>query len=88
MYLGWGRESYFVCYHLLVVMWFLFREVFSSSGCFEWAALFYCGTPWAFHIIILLATHCGSYLHEPQKNLTHYIFIPSHNLLKKIAFYL
>ena len=34
-------------------MWFLFREVSSSSGCLGWAALFYCGTPWAFHIIIL-----------------------------------
>ena len=22
-YLGWGRESYFFCYHLLVIMWFL-----------------------------------------------------------------
>ena len=24
-----------------------------SSGCIRWAALFYCGTLWAFHIIIL-----------------------------------
>ena len=34
-------------------MWFLFVEVFSSSGCLGWATLFYCGTPWAFHIIII-----------------------------------
>ena len=40
--------------NLLVIMWFLFGEVFSSSGCLGWAALFYCGTPCAFHIIILL----------------------------------
>ena len=29
-------------------------EVFYSSGCLGWATLFYCGTPCAFHIIILL----------------------------------
>ena len=29
-------------------------EVSSSSGHLGWATLFYCGTPWAFHIIILL----------------------------------
>ena len=34
-------------------MWFLFGEVSSSSGCLGWAELFYCGTPCAFHIIIL-----------------------------------
>ena len=34
-------------------MWFLFGKVFSSSGCLGWATLIYCGTPWAFHIIIL-----------------------------------
>ena len=33
-------------------MWFLFGEVSFSSGCLGWATLFYCGTPWAFHIII------------------------------------
>ena len=33
-------------------MWFLFEEVSSSSWCLEWAALFYCGTPWTFDIII------------------------------------
>ena len=35
----------FVCYRLLVIMWFLFGEVSSSSGYLGWAALFYCGTP-------------------------------------------
>ena len=46
------RKSYFifVCCCLLVIMWFLFGEVSSSSGCLGWATLFYCGTP--FHIII------------------------------------
>ena len=34
-------------------MWFLFGELSSFSWCLGWAALFYCGTPWAFHIIIL-----------------------------------
>ena len=29
-------------------------EVCSSSGCLGWATLFYCGTPCAFHIIILM----------------------------------
>ena len=28
-------------------------EVSSSSGCLGWTTLFYCGTPWDFHIIIL-----------------------------------
>ena len=39
-----GERVNFVCYRLLVIMWFLFVEVSSSSGCFGWAALFYCGT--------------------------------------------
>ena len=34
-------------------MWFLFGEVSSSSGCLGWTTLFYCGTPRAFHKIIL-----------------------------------
>ena len=38
------RESKFVCCCLLVIMWFLFGEVSSSSGYLGWAALFYCGT--------------------------------------------
>ena len=32
----------------------LVGEVSSSSWCLGWAVLFYCGTPWAFHIIILV----------------------------------
>ena len=44
-YLSLAREVLFVRYRLLVTMWFLFREVFSSSVCLGWAALFYCGTP-------------------------------------------
>ena len=35
---------------------FLFGEVSSSSGCLGWAALFYCGTPCALHIIIFHLT--------------------------------
>ena len=38
---------------LLVIMWFLFGVVSSSSGCLGWAALFHCGTPCSFHMIIL-----------------------------------
>ena len=44
-YLGWGNERLFVCCCLPVIMWFLFGEVSSSSGCLGWATLFYCGTP-------------------------------------------
>ena len=29
---------------LPVIIWFLFGEVSSSSGCLGWATLFYCGT--------------------------------------------
>ena len=38
-------------------MWFLFGEVSSSSGCLGWDTLFYCGTPWAFRIFVLLTGH-------------------------------
>ena len=31
--------------NLPVIMWFLFGEVSSFSGCLGWATLFYCGTP-------------------------------------------
>ena len=48
-----GEKSLFVCCCLPVIMWFLFGEVSSSSGCLGWATLFYCGTPLAFHIVIL-----------------------------------
>ena len=44
--------SWSVCCCLPVVVWFLFGEVSSSSGCLGWDTLFYCGTPWTFHIII------------------------------------
>ena len=37
---------------VIVIICFLSGEVFSSSGCFGWTALFYYGTPGAFHIII------------------------------------
>ena len=37
----------------VVYLWFLFGEVSPSSWCLGWVALFYCGTPWAYHIIIL-----------------------------------
>ena len=39
------------------IMWFMFGEVSSSSGCLGWATLFYCGTPWAFHILPLSDDH-------------------------------
>ena len=42
--------------NLPVIMWFLFGEVSSFSGCLGWATLFYCGTPLAFYIIILGAS--------------------------------
>ena len=38
---------------LLVVMWFLFREVSSFSWCLGKAVLFYRGTAWPFHMIFL-----------------------------------
>ena len=44
-------------------MCFLFGEVSSSSGCLGWATLFYCGTPWAFHLIILLIVEANELLH-------------------------
>ena len=37
--LSWRRESYFVCYRLLVIMWFLFGEVFCPLG--AWNGLRY-----------------------------------------------
>ena len=40
-----GEEIFFVCCCLPVIMWFLFGEVSSFSGCLGWATLFYCGTP-------------------------------------------
>ena len=37
------------CYRLLVILLFLFEGVYSSYRCLGKAALFYCGTPLAFH---------------------------------------
>ena len=51
-HLGLGRDSYFFCYNLPVIMWFLFGGGSSSSWCLEWAVPVYCGTTWDFHIII------------------------------------
>ena len=36
-----------------VIMWFLLGDVFYSSWYLGYAVLFYCGTPWVFHIIML-----------------------------------
>ena len=48
---------------LSLIMWFPFGEVSSSSGCLGWAAgFFYCGTPLAFHIIILEIKPIAVYL--------------------------
>ena len=54
IYLGLERKSLSVCSRLLVIMWFLFEEVTASSWCLGWAALFYCGTPCAFYMTILV----------------------------------
>ena len=40
-----GEERANLSAVLPVIMWFLFGEVSPSSGCLEWATLFYCGTP-------------------------------------------
>ena len=40
-----GEERANVCCCLPVILWFLFGEVSSSSGCLEWATLFYCCSP-------------------------------------------
>ena len=42
---GSGSISSVVCCCLSVIMWFLFGEVSTSSGCLGWVTLFYCGTP-------------------------------------------
>ena len=48
-YLGWGRESWFSCHRLLVILLFLVEGVSSSSECLGNAALFHCGSPSAFN---------------------------------------
>ena len=52
---------------LPVIMWFLFGEVSSSSGCLRLATLLYRDTPLAFHIIILFRIHMIKVF-----NLTHH----------------
>ena len=51
-----GNRKLIFCYCLLVItcMWFLVGWGSSASWCFRKAALFYCGTPLAFHILMLL----------------------------------
>ena len=44
------RKLVFFCYCLHVILWCLFGGGFSSSWYLGWAALFYCGTPWTFHL--------------------------------------
>ena len=39
------KQTDVIVMDLPVIMWFLFGEVSSSSGCLGWATLFYCGTP-------------------------------------------
>ena len=56
--LGWGEEADLYDF-LPVIMWFLFGEVPSSSGCLGWATLFYCGTPWASCVVILHSHESG-----------------------------
>ena len=48
-----GKRELVFCCCLHVIMWFLFVEVSSTSGCLGRATLFYCGTLRTFHIIIL-----------------------------------
>ena len=48
--LPWLGKRELVCCCVHVIMWFLFGEVTSSSGCL--ATVFYYGTPRSFHIII------------------------------------
>ena len=50
-----GGGGWFVCCYLPVVVWFLLFFLgggSSSSGCLGWAALFCCGAPWAFHVVV------------------------------------
>ena len=74
----------FTCYYVISV-----GEVSSSSGCFGWNSLFYCGTPSAFHIIIfqkygqidrLKKTDAGS--------IYHCIRLPTYDKCAKIDHFL
>ena len=50
-----GKRELICLLSFTCIMWFMFGEFSSSSWCLGWAALFYCGTPWAFHIIIVIS---------------------------------
>ena len=52
----------FTCNYVISV-----GEVSSSSGCFGWATLFYCGTPSALHIIILISSLKDGLLRQNNK---------------------
>ena len=54
-----GKKELFFSYRLLINLLFLFEGVSSSSGYLGKNALFYCGNPWAFRIIILEFKQCG-----------------------------
>ena len=41
----------------------------SSSGCLGWAALFYCDTPWAFHIIIIHVPYFANFIGVALKDM-------------------
>ena len=50
-----GEERELICLLLFTCNYVVsVGDVSSSSGCLGWATVFYCGTPWAFHLIILL----------------------------------
>ena len=55
-------------------MLFLFEGVSSSSRCLGWAALFYCGTPSAFHIIIWQVRRQGQLLEGVECHIYLYCF--------------
>ena len=52
----------------LVIMWFLFGDVSSSSWCLGWAALYHCCTPWAFYIFVLLLRRGSDKPHQEKAN--------------------
>ena len=81
--LGWGQESRFFCYRLLVHLWFLFGcgflflKVLRILGC----VMFYCGTPLAFQIPNFnLVPDC---MHQSMSKLLYCDVI--HLYLKKIV---
>ena len=53
-YVPWLGKRELICLLLLTCDFVVsVGEVSSSTGCLGWATLFHCGTPCAFHIIIL-----------------------------------